>query len=182
MKILVVIDMQNDFIDGVLGTKEAVAIVENVVKRVENSQNELILFTLDTHQSDYLDTPEGQKLPIVHCIEGTDGWQLNAAVDRAWTQKNNKIIIPELNANRFNKDVFGSVELVEFLKEREQKITEIELLGVCTDICVISNAIMIKNTMPHIKISVNSSCCAGVTAQSHDEALNIMKMCHIDVF
>ena len=182
MKVLIVVDMQNDFIDGVLGTKEAAAIVENVVKRIENSQNELILFTRDTHQSDYLTTPEGKKLPVVHCIEATDGWQLNAAVYHAWAQKDNKIIVPELIDNCFNKAVFGSLELVAFLNDRAQEITEIELLGVCTDICVISNAIMIKNTIPHIKISVNSKCCAGVTAQSHTEALNVMKMCHIDVF
>ena len=181
MRILVVIDMQNDFINGALGTPEAMGIVDNVVKRIEDSEGEVILFTKDTHQDDYLDTPEGKKLPVVHCIEGTDGWEINDKILAAWREHNNTIVFPGLQDNTFNKPVFGSVELVNFLKTREAEITEIELLGVCTDICVISNGIMIKNTLPDVKLSVNSACCAGVTPESHTKALNVMEMCQIDI-
>ena len=180
MKALIVVDMQKDFIDGALGTDEAAAIVANVVKRVENSKNELILFTKDTHQSDYLSTPEGKKLPVPHCIEGTDGWQINEDILNAWRNNSDTIRLGELNENTFNKPVFGSVELVEFLKLRND-VDKIEILGVCTDICVISNAIMIKNTLPNVEIDVNAACCAGVTPQSHKEALNVMSMCQINV-
>ena len=181
MKVLIVVDMQNDFIDGALGTSEAAAIVDNVVKRIKNSKDELILFTKDTHQDDYLNTAEGKKLPVPHCIENTAGWHINESVFDAWRKNNNTIHIAELPDNTFLKPVFGSVDMVKFLESRKQDITEIEILGLCTDICVISNAIMIKNFMPDIKISVNSACCAGVTPQSHAEAINVMKMCHIDV-
>ena len=182
MKVLVIVDMQNDFISGSLGTKEAVAIVDQVVQKIRNASDALVLFTLDTHQEDYLDTPEGQKLPVIHCLEGSDGWQIHQDVFNAWNEKKDRIVVPELVNNSFNKPVFGSVALVDFLKSQAETITEIELIGVCTDICVISNAIMIKNTLPHIKISVDSSCCAGVTPESHKEALNTMKMCQIDVY
>ena len=181
MKILIVVDMQNDFIDGALGTQEAAAIVDNVVTRIKNSQNELILFTMDTHQEDYLNTAEGRKLPVPHCIQGTNGWQVNQRILDAWRNNANTIKVPQLQENTFNKPVFGSVDLVNFLQSRVSDITEIEILGVCTDICVISNAIMIKNAMPDVNISVNAACCAGVTPQSHMEALNIMRNCHIDV-
>jgi len=180
MKALIVVDMQKDFIDGTLGTPEAVNIVEPVVKRIENSKNELILFTQDTHQKNYLETPEGKKLPVVHCIENTEGWQINAAVRDAWRNNKSTVIIEELVENTFTKSVFGSIDLVEFLKSRISEIDEIEILGLCTDICVISNALMVKNILPDLKISVNATCCAGVTPQSHTEALNVMKMCHID--
>ena len=180
MKLLIVVDMQKDFIDGSLGTAEAAAIVGAVVKRIEKSKGELILFTQDTHQSNYLETLEGKKLPVIHCIENTEGWQIDESVRNAWRSNKDTIIIPELKENTFTKPVFGSVDLVDFLKSRIAEISEIEILGLCTDICVISNAIMIKNTFPDVKISVNSSCCAGVTLQSHKEALNVMKMCHID--
>ena len=181
MKVLIVVDMQNDFIDGALGTAEAVAIVDKVVGRIKSSRGELILFTKDTHQDDYLDTPEGRKLPVTHCVEGTDGWQTNEAVLGAWRANGDTVRLPGLPDNTFLKPVFGSVELVAFLKAREEAIGEIEILGLCTDICVVSNAIMIKNTMPDIRISVNSACCAGVSPRSHEEALNTMRMCQIDV-
>jgi len=173
--------MQKDFISGALGTTEAVSIVDSIVNRIENSTNELILFTQDTHQEDYLNTAEGKKLPIPHCIEGTEGWQIDETILDAWRNNNNTIRISALSENTFTKPVFGSIDLVTFLNARSTEISEIELLGVCTDICVISNAIMIKNTMPDIKISVNANCCAGVTPKSHMEALNIMQMCQIDV-
>jgi len=181
MKVLIVVDMQKDFIDGALGTKEAQAVVENVVRRVESSDDELILFTQDTHGDDYLSTTEGRKLPVPHCIEKTEGWEIDSAILNAWRNNKNTIKVSELRENTFIKSAFGSVDMVEFLKLRSDRITEIEILGVCTDICVVSNAIMIKNTMPDVKISVNAACCAGVTPQSHQEALNVMKMCHIDV-
>jgi len=181
MKVLIVVDMQYDFIDGALGTEEAVSIVDNVVGRIENSVGELILFTKDTHQEDYLDTPEGKKLPVRHCIQETDGWHIHEAVLGAWRRNVSTIRIPELHENTFIKPVFGSVDLVKFLKSHEADIKEIEILGLCTDICVVSNAIMIKNTMPDVSINVNAACCAGVTPQSHAEALNVMKMCQIDV-
>ena len=181
MKVLIVVDMQNDFIDGALGTPEAKAIVDNVVKRIEDSEDEIILFTKDTHQENYLETKEGEKLPVVHCIEGTQGWELNEEVKKAWEEKENTIISTKLRENTFCKPVFGSVELIEFLKFYGCVLEEIELVGVCTDICVISNAIMIKNALPEVEVRVNGSCCAGVTPVSHQEALNVMKMCQIDV-
>ena len=181
MKILIVVDMQNDFIEGPLGTPEAVAIVDDVVKRIEDSTNELILFTKDTHHEDYLETPEGKKLPVVHCVEGTRGWETNDKILQAWKNNESTFRVVELENNTFNKPVFGSVDLVDFLTSYPEPIDEIELLGVCTDICVISNAIMIKNTLPHVKVSVNAKCCAGVTPQSHKEALNVMGLCQIDI-
>jgi len=181
MKVLIVVDMQKDFIDGALGTPEATAIITEVIERIEAGRGELVLFTQDTHNEDYLDTPEGKKLPVVHCIEGTEGWEINPAIKTAWKNHPDTIVISDLHDNTFTKPVFGSVEMVEFLKTKQSEIESIEILGICTDICVISNAIMIKNTLPHIEISVNSACCAGVTPQSHQEALNVMKMCHINI-
>ena len=181
MKVLIVVDMQKDFIDGALGTAEGAAIVSDVAARIASGRGELVLFTQDTHNEDYLNTPEGKKLPVPHCIEGTPGWQIDPAVKNAWKNNPDTIIIPQLDENTFKKPVFGSVALVEFLKSCQDEINCIELLGICTDICVISNAIMIKNTLPHIEIAVNAACCAGVTPQSHQEALNVMKMCHIDI-
>jgi nicotinamidase-related amidase len=181
MKVVIVVDMQNDFINGALGSSEAAAIVSAVEARIKNSQNELILFTKDTHDSNYLSTPEGKKLPVVHCVKDTHGWQIEKTILDAWKSNKNTIIVKELTENTFNKPVFGSVELVKFLKERQNEITEIEILGVCTDICVISNAIMIKNTLPNIKICVNQALCAGVTPKSHQEAINTMAMCQIDI-
>ena len=181
MKVLIVVDMQKDFIEGALGTPEAVGMVPKVVNRIANSKGELILFTRDTHAEDYLNTSEGRKLPAPHCIEGTEGWQINDAIWNAWRENKDTIIEASLDENTFNKPVFGSLELVNFLKSKENEITEIEILGVCTDICVISNTIMIKNTMPETKISVNANCCAGVTPKSHEEAINTMQMCQIDV-
>jgi len=173
--------MQNDFIEGSLGTPEAGAIVDKVVERIERANGELVLFTQDTHQTDYLQTPEGKKLPVEHCIEGTHGWQINPRIKQAWQSNGDIIIRAELKENTFTKPVFGSTALVKFLENISDDIEEVELLGLCTDICVISNAIMIKNTLPDIKISVNKDCCAGVTPKSHQEALNVMTMCQIDV-
>ena len=181
MKVLIIVDMQNDFIDGTLGTSEAVAVVPKVVKRIEKSERELILFTKDTHQEDYLNTLEGKKLPVPHCIEGTVGWQIHDSVFKAWLNNSDTTRVSELPQNTFPKSIFGSIDMVEFLKHRTVDIESIEILGLCTDICVISNAIMIKNALPDVEISVNSTCCAGVTVKSHIEALNIMKMCQIEI-
>jgi len=181
MKVLVIVDMQKDFIDGALGTPEAAAIVGGVAARVATSQNELILFTQDTHGENYLDTPEGKKLPVPHCIKGTDGWLVDEKILNAWRGNKNTIIADDVADNTFAKPVFGSTALVAYLQARAAEIDEIEMLGVCTDICVVSNALMIKNTMPDIKLSVNAALCAGVTPQSHLEALNVMRMCQVDV-
>jgi len=164
-KTLIVVDMQNDFIDGSLGTKEAVAIVDNVKKKIaeyREAGNEII-FTRDTHQSNYMETNEGKHLPVVHCIEGTDGWAIRdgLAID-------SDLII--------NKPSFG------YMNWSEYSFEEVELIGLCTDICVVSNALIIKATFPEIKVSVDSSCCAGVTPESHDAALTTMKMCQVEVY
>ena len=168
--ILIVVDMQNDFIDGALGTKEALEIVPRVVKKVKAFPGKILL-TRDTHEENYLNTQEGQKLPVPHCIKGTSGWE----------------ICPELEAlrkeNAVDKPTFGSVELGEKLRkmQEEEPIGCITLVGLCTDICVISNAMLVKAFLPEIRICVDASCCAGVTPESHETALRAMKMCHIDV-
>lgn len=166
--VLVVVDMQNDFIDGTLGTKEARAIVENVYKLVSNFDGEVI-FTRDTHFDDYAYTQEGKKLPVPHCIKETNGWQINS--------KLKKLISPETKI--FDKISFGSVELAEYLKHiKPEKVT---LVGLCTDICVISNALLIKANIPETEIEVIESCCAGVTPESHKNALQAMSMCQISI-
>ena len=189
-KILVVVDMQNDFIDGVLGTPEAQAIVPNVVKKIEEycEDDNLVLFTKDTHYKDYLYTQEGKNLPIPHCIVNTDGWCINKNVRSAWlwslhieesTEKNNTIL----------KSTFGSVELGEILKEylngenyeANHNDIEIEFVGVCTDICVISNVMIVKAFLPNVKITVDANCCAGVTPESHKTALEAMKACQVNI-
>ncbi len=167
-KLLVVVDMQKDFIDGSLGTREALAIVPNVKKKIEEYQaaEEDVLFTLDTHEEDYLDTQEGKNLPVVHCVRGTDGWELNDS-------------LKEFHGKKFEKNTFGSAALGEYVKDKEYD--SIELIGLCTDICVISNALLIKAFLPETPIRVDSSCCAGVTPDSHENALNAMKICQIEV-
>lgn len=164
MKTLIVIDMQKDFIDGSLGTKEAVGIVDNVKKKIGEyvkCGNEII-FTRDTHGPDYLNTPEGKKLPVEHCIQGTDGWQI---VDGLYVE----------GAKIIDKPSFGYTKWDEFQFE------EIELVGLCTDICVVSNALILKAMFPNAVISVDSACCAGVTPDTHQAALTTMKMCQIEV-
>lgn len=168
-KLLVIIDMQNDFITGALGNKECRTVVPNVVEKVNNTLNTDtdIVITLDTHKENYLETQEGKNLPIKHCIKYNYGWKL----------------IPELQhiepLKKFIKNTFGSIELANWIKENNY--TDIELIGVCTDICVISNALTIKAVNPEVKISVDANCCAGVTPESHKTALEAMKMCQIEV-
>lgn len=171
-KILIVVDMQKDFIDGSLGTKEAVAIVDNVVKKIESFDGDIIV-TYDTHSENYTETQEGRNLPVPHCIKGTDGWELNEKVQAALSKKAYKAI---------EKPTFGSLELIEYIKANyDPDETEIELVGLCTDICVVSNALLIKANFLETRVSVDSACCAGVTPESHGAALTTMKMCQINV-
>ncbi len=167
---LIVVDMQNDFIDGPLGSKEAMAIVPNVLEKIR-SFNGRVLFTRDTHGENYLDTQEGRKLPVSHCIKGTDGWEIRKELE----DLRNDLAI--------DKPTFGSRELAELLyNENELKhIKSVTLIGLCTDICVISNAMLIKAFLPEMPVIVDGSCCAGVTPQSHTTALEAMKMCQIEV-
>ena len=169
MRILLVIDMQNDFIDGALGTKEAQAIVGNVKAKIEEyrKKGDTVIFTRDTHGEDYMTTQEGKNLPVPHCIKGTEGWEISAELDVG-----DSLII--------DKPTFGSKELSEYLSGVEG-LSEVELIGLCTDICVISNAMLIKAFMPEVKVSVDGSCCAGVTPESHSNALGSMKMCQIEI-
>ncbi|MBE6896004.1 MAG: cysteine hydrolase [Ruminococcaceae bacterium] len=170
-RLLIVVDMQNDFIDGALGTKEAEAIVEKVVKKIEEWDGDIV-FTLDTHFSDYLSTQEGRNLPVMHCIENTDGWQINGKV-KAAAEKKNKTV------GMFKKVTFGSAALAEFIKDGNYECAE--FIGLCTDICVISNVMVTKAAAPEMPITVDASCCAGVTPQSHKNALEAMKMCQISI-
>ena len=167
--ILIVVDMQKDFIDGALGTKEAVAIVPNVLEKIK-AFNGKIIYTRDTHKDDYMQTQEGAKLPVPHCIEGSEGWQIR-----------DELLIE--GALVLDKPTFGSTELGKLLLEmnREEEIASICLVGLCTDICVISNALLIKAFLPEVSVSVDAACCAGVTPQSHLNALEAMKMCQINV-
>lgn len=169
MKILIVVDMQNDFIDGALGTKEAEKIVANVKEKIDTyrSNNDEVIFTRDTHFEDYLETQEGKNLPVKHCIKDTFGWQISSKLDVA-----DSVVI--------DKPTFGSTKLIEYLLSK-QNISEIQLVGLCTDICVISNAFLLKAALPEVLISVDSRCCAGVTPESHNRALESMKTCQIMV-
>ena len=164
MKTLIVIDMQNDFIDGSLGTKEAVQIVENVRCKIDEyrKNGDRVIFTRDTHYNDYMDTNEGKHLPVVHCIEGTKGWEIRDG-----------LIFD--GADIINKPSFGYTGWGDYDFE------EVELVGLCTDICVVSNALIIKALFPEIKVSVDPKCCAGVTPESHEAALTTMKMCQIEI-
>lgn len=171
-KILIVVDMQKDFVDGALGTAEAVGIVENVVNKIKSFNGDIIV-TYDTHPENYMDTQEGNKLPVPHCIKGTDGWKLDAKVQAALDNKEYKVI---------EKPTFGSVALPDYIKNNyNPDDVEIELIGLCTDICVVSNALLLKANFIETEISVDSSCCAGVTPESHDAALLTMKMCQVNV-
>lgn len=174
-KVLIVVDMQNDFVDAALGTKEAQAIVPAVIAKIESYAGELVIATRDTHQADYMETSEGKHLPVPHCIEGTEGWEIRGDVAEA---------LNKVNAEILNKPTFGSTSLAEKMvklaKETEEGL-EIELIGLCTDICVISNALLLKAYLPEAVIKADAACCAGVTPESHEAALLTMKMCQIDV-
>lgn len=178
MKILVVVDMQNDFITGSLGTKEARAIVPNVKKKIKESINngDFIIYTRDTHYLGYLDTREGKKLPVEHCIYKTEGWQIPEELLPPFTYEDAFII---------NKETFGYRDMpkkIENVLAFRDGCDEIELVGLCTDICVVSNALLLKAAFyDDIEISVDATCCAGVTPESHEAALKTMEMCQINV-
>lgn len=179
-KILVVVDMQNDFINGSLGTKEAQEIVSKVVKKINefDIDRDYIFGTLDTHLFDYLHTQEGEKLPVEHCIYSTKGWCLNDIILKALKEKN-----VDIESHFYRKNSFGSIELADAIKKYNEchLNVEIELVGLCTDICIISNAMLIKTLVPDARVIVDASCCAGVTPESHKNALDAMKMCQIEV-
>lgn len=168
--ILIVIDMQNDFINGPLGSAEAVSIVPKVVKKIEEFKGG-VMFTRDTHHKDYLETQEGKNLLVIHCIEGTEGWKLHPQIEKL------------RKCEPVNKTSFGSIELGEILKSLDQKnkIRKIVLIGVCTDICVISNAMIIKSFLPETEVSVDASCCAGSSRENHLTALQAMELCQIKI-
>ena len=167
MKYLIVVDMQVDFITGSLGSELATAIVPNVVEKVKNFDGKVI-FTRDTHFEDYMNTQEGKNLPVTHCIKGSDGWRIC------------KELIPYVETV-VDKPTFGSIELPKVIKSFGEPIEKIELCGLCTDICVISNAIVLKAAFPETPITVDSSCSAGVTVESHNNALNAMKSVQIEI-
>lgn len=170
MDVLVVVDMQNDFIDGSLGSKEAQEIVPRVVEKVRAFQGH-ILFTRDTHQKDYLSTQEGKKLPVEHCIAHTHGWEI---CDQ----------LKEFCSTPIDKPTFGSTGLGQILKARntyEAPIERVTLVGLCTDVCVISNALLLKAFLPETQIVVDAACCAGITPETHAQALGAMKMCQIEI-
>lgn len=173
MKILVVVDMQNDFIDGALGTPEAVEIVDRVRAKAEQYQKDgdCVIYTRDTHPENYLETQEGRKLPVVHCVKGTKGWEI---ADKLYLQ----------GCEVLDKPTFGSIALAERVASlcEANEVASVELIGLCTDICVISNALLLKARLPELPILVDASCCAGVTCASHQNALDAMKMCQIEVY
>lgn len=174
MKILLVIDMQNDFLHGALRNEEGIKIIPSVVEIIKEykKNNDVVIATRDTHNSDYLLTQEGINLPVSHCIKDSYGWEINEEISNVL---GDSII--------FDKPVFGSMDLALFLKEKymHEKELEITLVGVCTDICVISNAMLIKAALPEAKIVVLKDLCAGVTISSHNNALNAMAMCQIKI-
>lgn len=170
-KLLIVIDMQNDFIDGALGTPEAVSIVEKVREKIREYDPADVFATMDTHDKDYMQTQEGRYLPVEHCIRGSKGWQIRD--DIASLLK---------GASIYEKPTFGSTKMTGDLTDlaaREE--IELELIGLCTDICVVSNALLLKAAMPEVKISVDPACCAGVTPQKHQAALETMRSCQIRI-
>ncbi len=169
-KYLIVTDMQNDFIDGALGTPEAVAIVPSVCEKIRSFDGDIIL-TMDTHGSDYMEKREGRFLPVEHCIKGTEGWDLSKEVKAALYGKNYRVL---------EKITFGSVDLPKLLKDLSgEENFEVHVIGLCTDICVVSNAMLVKASFPEADIYVDAACCAGVSPESHRAALKTMKSCQM---
>lgn len=173
-KILIVVDMQNDFVSGALGTREAAEIVPYVTGRIVDAgrRGEKLYFTKDTHGEDYLNTQEGSNLPVPHCIGGTEGWEI---IHQLQEYTHDAIVV--------EKPTFGSARLAQLLLEEQERepIEQITLIGLCTDICVISNAMLIKTFLPETRICVDASCCAGVSLQSHENALRAMETCQIKI-
>ena len=170
-KVLIVVDMQKDFVDGALGTKEAVAIVDAVVEKVKTFDGEVI-FTRDTHFDNYMETQEGANLPVPHCVKNTEGWDLIPEL---------KVFCEEKKCKVYDKPTFGSTELAADLKALYDagELESVELIGICTDICVVSNALLIKAFMTELPVSLDSSCCAGVTPEKHESALETMRSCQV---
>lgn len=171
-KYLIVVDMQKDFVDGALGSAEAVRIVPAVSEKIRSFDGKLFV-TYDTHHGDYMDTAEGKKLPVPHCIRGTEGWELNGAVAEALKNKAYEVV---------EKPTFGSTVLPELIRaDAGDEDFCIELIGLCTDICVVSNALLLKAHFPEKAIAVDAACCAGVSRETHLAALTTMRCCQIDV-
>lgn len=168
-KVIVVIDMQNDFIDGALGTKEAQVMLPHLVAKLEREKDALLIFTQDTHSKNYMETQEGRNLPVPHCIKPEKGWEIAPSL-QPFVKKAAAVI---------EKPAFGSLELPKAVAKLHPD--EVELVGLCTDICVISNAMILKAAFPELPVAVDASCCAGVTPASHDNALQAMKMCQVDI-
>ena len=166
MKILVVVDMQKDFVDGSLGSKEAIAIVDNVKNKISGFDGK-VFFTRDTHQENYMDTFEGKNLPVRHCIENSPGWEI---CDELKGFCDNAVVI--------DKPTFGFTDWASVIGEQPESI---DICGLCTDICVISNALILRAIYPEVPMTADSSCCAGVTPEKHEAALNVMESCQIRV-
>ena len=173
-RVLVVVDMQNDFVYGPLGNEDCRSAVKDVVDVITNGGFGLIVVTMDTHDEDYLSTQEGIRLPVEHCIEGTEGWELVPDVECALEESGAEVVT-------VRKGVFGSVDLPGIIASRCKEDAEVYFVGVCTDICVVSNALILKAFFPEAPIAVDSACCAGVTPALHEAALETMKSCQIDV-
>ena len=171
-RLLIVIDMQNDFIDAALGTPEAAGIVDAVKEKIRSYPVENVIATMDTHTENYMNTQEGKYLPVPHCIKGTEGWKIRADIAELLD-----------GALIYEKPTFGSTQLAaDLAKLSEKEEIELELIGLCTDICVVSNALLLKAAMPEVNISVDASCCAGVTPEKHLAALETMRSCQIQVY
>ena len=185
MRVLVVVDVQKDFVTGALGSIAAQSIIPHMRERIKDYADgeTLILFTKDTHEENYLETFEGVRLPVEHCVRGTPGWSLVKEISTLADGYCNFLIYSdeEVIHSRILKETFGSVKLAEILKKYEEDITDITFMGFCTDICVISNALLVKAFLPSTRIIVDASCCAGTTLDKHLAALEVMKSCHIDV-
>lgn len=185
MRVLVVVDVQKDFVDGALGSIAAQTIIPHMRKRIKEyaDGDTLILFTKDTHDENYGKTLEGVHLPIAHCVRGTPGWSLVKDISTLADGYSNFLIFSdeEVIRSRILKNTFGSVKLAEILKQYENEITDITFMGFCTDICVISNVLLTKAFLPNTRIIVDASCCAGTTLDKHLAALEVMKSCHIDI-
>lgn len=186
MKILILIDCQNDFIDGALGTECAQAVVPNIVKKINNYDYHGVFLTLDTHYQGYLKTPEGQRLPVVHCVKYQNGWNINKDIYYAVAQRVGQF---NVGAHSYEKTTFGSVSAMEHIinNVRQSPIydsgatTEYQLVGFCTDVCLVSNALILKALEPNCTITVDASCCAGTTPDKHLAALDVMRSCQINI-
>ena len=182
--LLLVIDVQNSFIDGELGNEQAVDTVPNIVKKIEEFNNGIIITTQDTHETNYMETPEGKNLPVPHCIRGSEGWEINSDVINAIQER---IKIEGVSTINIQKPTFGSIALANVIDNIVRSTDEdvnIEILGFCTDICVVSNAMLIKTMLydlNRVNISIINNCCAGVTPEKHNAALEVMKSCQINV-